>query len=978
MSVAQRRSRLSHRPKPRWLALAVLALLVPSGATAAAHPAAAPGPSAPVATQAGPAGGTPPAQSLSAKIRQVADQPSIQYLEAMAHADDPNTFTAGGRVTRGFTPRPSDAWPVDGGSPRALPAGRETGAQMATGGESGTDANSPSMAVPSQSEGPSAPVDAPANAGPATPAQGTSAALPVDSGTVDPAASPGLRRQVFGFLPSWELGQSSTVLDYDLLSTVAYFGVGSDSSGNLIKKNSDGTTSTGWGGWTSAAMTTVISNAHAAGTRVVLTIELFAWTTSQANNQATFLASPAARLNLAQQAAAAVRDRGADGVNVDFEPIVSGYSSQFVAFIRTLRSQLDAISTGYQLTVDTTGHPGNYDLPNLTATGAADALFIMGYDYRTAGASRAGSISPLYSPVTYDLTDTLNTYLAKVPASKVILGLPYYGRAWSTTSNGPNATTTTSCSSATPTYDQAASLAAANGRHYDAVESSAWTAYTLSGCSGWRELYYDDAQSLGAKYDFINEENLRGSGIWALGYDGTRPELWQTLAAKFLNDTTPPVAGIEALAPVQTNEGFTVQWTGRDDWSGVKSYDVQVSVDGGPWSAWAMATTATSAIYLGQTGHGYAFRVRATDGSGNVGPWDVTQTYSASPSFGPGGFATVVAPLVNLRSTPVVTSDNVFTTAAQGTILQVTGGPTVSGGLTWYQVTAPITEWGPVGPVDEALWVAVQDGTGTTLVTARQAPNATGVAAGIAGLSFAGAGSASLGPNGSELRFLAPGGTSRRTLEIDWTDGVAFGGLTLLVLTTTGTPVGSISLGARGPGSQSYVWDGSVGGTALAGGTYLLQLTGSAGGITYAAPSANPATPDQVARYAVTLDRASGATYVPLTSPGRLFDTRQSSPLASGVPRTFQVSGFVGVPSGALAITGNLTVTGETYPGYVALTTGATATPTTSTINFPTGDTRANGVTVPLAPDGSLAAVYITGRAGDRANLILDVTGYFR
>ena len=109
-------------------------------------------------------------------------------------------------------------------------------------------------------------------------------------------------------------------------------------------------------------MTSVISNAHQHGTRVVLTVSAFAWTTSQANVQRAVLGSPAARARLARQIAAAVRDRGADGVNLDFEPIASGYSDEFVSFLRTMRSELNRVRKGYQLTYDTTGFIGNYPI----------------------------------------------------------------------------------------------------------------------------------------------------------------------------------------------------------------------------------------------------------------------------------------------------------------------------------------------------------------------------------------------------------------------------------------------------------------------------------------------------------------------------------------------------------------------------------------------------------------------------------------
>ncbi len=125
---------------------------------------------------------------------------------------------------------------------------------------------------------------------------------------------------------------------------------------------------------------------------------------------------------------------------------------------------------------------------------------------------------------------------------------------------------------------------------------------------------------------------------------------------------------------------------------------------------------------------------------------------------------------------------------------------------------------------------------------------------------------------------------------------------------------------------------------------------------------------------------ASGATYVPLT-PARLLDTRiglgLSGTFSSGIARTFQVSGRGGVPANAVAVTGNLTVTDQTSLGYVALTTNPTNSPTTSTINFPVADNRANGVTAPLSGTGTLSATYIGTTSGQTTDLIFDVTGYF-
>ena len=127
---------------------------------------------------------------------------------------------------------------------------------------------------------------------------------------------------------------------------------------------------------------------------------------------------------------------------------------------------------------------------------------------------------------------------------------------------------------------------------------------------------------------------------------------------------------------------------------------------------------------------------------------------------------------------------------------------------------------------------------------------------------------------------------------------------------------------------------------------------------------------------------ATGRLFFPL-SPGRLMDTRStvltrlSGPFAGTVPRTLGAVGHWGLPSGADAITGNLTVVGQTAAGYVAVTPVATANPPTSTINFPKGDVRANGITVPLSGSGSMGLVYMAGTS-QRTHLVLDMTGYFQ
>jgi hypothetical protein len=120
-----------------------------------------------------------------------------------------------------------------------------------------------------------------------------------------------------------------------------------------------------------------------------------------------------------------------------------------------------------------------------------------------------------------------------------------------------------------------------------------------------------------------------------------------------------------------------------------------------------------------------------------------------------------------------------------------------------------------------------------------------------------------------------------------------------------------------------------------------------------------------------------GATYYPL-APDILLDTSNGTglvgPMLKAQARSFAVVGQDGIPTGAVAVTGNLTVSAQSGAGYLALTPTPTNAPSTSTLNFPASGARSNGVTAQLAPDGSLAVV-LSGAAS--ANAAFDVTGYF-
>jgi uncharacterized repeat protein (TIGR01451 family) len=89
-------------------------------------------------------------------------------------------------------------------------------------------------------------------------------------------------------------------------------------------------------------------------------------------------------------------------------------------------------------------------------------------------------------------------------------------------------------------------------------------------------------------------------------------------------DITPPASAVSALPAITTDSTFVVNWSGSDNRSGLRWYQVQVRDSNRPdslWADWHVNTTDTSAIFQGAPGHAYYFCARASDIAGNWEDW---------------------------------------------------------------------------------------------------------------------------------------------------------------------------------------------------------------------------------------------------------------------------------------------------------------------------------------------------------------------
>ncbi len=85
-------------------------------------------------------------------------------------------------------------------------------------------------------------------------------------------------------------------------------------------------------------------------------------------------------------------------------------------------------------------------------------------------------------------------------------------------------------------------------------------------------------------------------------------------------DAGTPTSQVDPLPATTTDTTFPVSWSGQDEanGSGIASYDLYVSVDGGSFFPLLTATTDTSTNFTGLPGHTYAFYTLARDNVGHV------------------------------------------------------------------------------------------------------------------------------------------------------------------------------------------------------------------------------------------------------------------------------------------------------------------------------------------------------------------------
>ena len=338
-----------------------------------------------------------------------------------------------------------------------------------------------------------------------------------------------LSQQVYGYLPYWQLNATTAGrLRYDLLTTIALFGIGITDKGDVD------TTTPGYAAYLGGNAIAVINAAHLRGVRVVPTFQLFDGGSLPALR--AFLAKPAAQQRFIRQAVALIGERRADGANLDFEPMPDSMAGDFAAFLGRFRAALRTADPAATLVVAIGAGASGTTIEGLAAH--VDQLFIMAYDYRTASSSTAGPVAPLDAQWLSVRADVAR-FLRHAPPGRIILGMPAYGYDWPVQNRSPGAPVRRDEANLggafAVNYSAIARFLDAHPRlpvRYDPVAEAPYFTYHDHATDTYRQVWFEDARSLNRKVDLALTSRLAGVGLWPL--DGA-PEfggIWDLLRIK--------------------------------------------------------------------------------------------------------------------------------------------------------------------------------------------------------------------------------------------------------------------------------------------------------------------------------------------------------------------------------------------------------------------------------------------------------------
>ena len=242
---------------------------------------------------------------------------------------------------------------------------------------------------------------------------------------------------------------------------------------------------------------------------------------SSLNERGTFSTEIAARLfsdeamqdKVIEEIVRILEEKRYEGVDADFEYVEAQYADAYVAFLEKLRARINPL--GYELFVAVA--------PKYNAD--QEGLLYEGHDYAGLGAAVDGVLTMTYewgysrgepqavSPVD-KVRRVIDYAVSEIPAEKIFLGMPNYGYDWRLpfVERETVARSLSNVDAVTLAKQMNAAI------EFDEVSQAPYFRYFVreNGRPVEHIVWFEDARSVAAMLDLIDEYDLRGVAIWNL------------------------------------------------------------------------------------------------------------------------------------------------------------------------------------------------------------------------------------------------------------------------------------------------------------------------------------------------------------------------------------------------------------------------------------------------------------------------------
>lgn len=233
------------------------------------------------------------------------------------------------------------------------------------------------------------------------------------------------------------------------------------------------------------------------------------------------------RDKLTDEIVQAINEYNLDGINVDIENLTESDKKDYIDLVKMLRDKLPSekevsISVAANPKGLTIGWHGSYDYSELSKY--CDYLLIMAYDE-----SYFGSLPGPVASISF-VEESIKYALKRVPAEKIVLGIPYYGRYWNLSeTKGGYGIDLNKIRELVKKY---------NGEIvFDSKSKSPKAVFTINygdekSYVYGRELkpgryvvWFENQESIKEKLILVQKYNLKGTGSWSLGQE--IEEFWE-------------------------------------------------------------------------------------------------------------------------------------------------------------------------------------------------------------------------------------------------------------------------------------------------------------------------------------------------------------------------------------------------------------------------------------------------------------------